>query len=109
MISIQYSVCTIIIPVKITGRNREGRGLAFCLLPLRRTNVNRGHGLKLVEPWSPVYCLCSQLREQEFTKIPLMNFILSNQKQPIPHLAPPLKEEELSPFPFKGKVRMGMG
>jgi hypothetical protein len=49
------------------------------------------------------------LREQELTKIPLMNFTPIKSKQPIPHLASPLKGEELSPFPFKGKARMGMG
>jgi len=38
-----------------------------------------------------------------------MSFTLSSQYQPIPHLASPLKGEELSSFPFRGKVRMGVG
>ena len=53
--------------------------------------------------------LAIPLREQEFTKVPLIGFILSNQKQPTPTLALPLKGREHGSSPFKGEVGRGMG
>ena len=49
------------------------------------------------------------VREQEFTKVPLIGFILSNPKQPTPTLALLLKGREHGSSPFKGEVGRGMG
>jgi two-component system sensor histidine kinase/response regulator len=51
----------------------------------------------------------AHLTEQEFTKEPLVNLYLSNQKQPTPTLTLPLKGREHGSSPFKGEVGRGMG
>ena len=48
----------------------------------------------------------SQLREMEIFKVPLTT---SPNSHPTPLLTSPLKEEEPSPLPFKGRVGVGMG
>src|SRR3989338_5902655 len=53
--------------------------------------------------------LMKQPREKEFTKVPLINFILSSQKQPPPILPFPLKGKGLKFLPLQGGGQEGDG